>query len=100
MDVATIDLDTIWNTLLSGTNRYYTRLGFFMLGDAYLISGKNPVYKDEIVLVEHRERRQYNHWGFRCPRQDCRYAHVVCESNGDDGNGKLNKKARRLKVLE
>ncbi|WP_193200414.1 hypothetical protein [Nostoc sp. MG11] len=51
-----------WNTLMSLNKRHYVSTGFYALGDAYLISGKDPKYKNIIVLVEHRQKAQINHW--------------------------------------
>lgn len=90
---------TAWERLLAGDKCYYTNLGFFALGDAFLISGKNPAYKDEIVLVEHRWRTQYNHWGWRIKRLECR-AQPTIAMNGDDGFGILKRKAPSLKTYE
>ncbi|WP_191761962.1 hypothetical protein [Komarekiella delphini-convector] len=43
-----------WDTLMSLNKRHYVSTGFYTLGDAYLISGKDLKYKNIIVLVEHR----------------------------------------------
>lgn len=88
-----------WQRLLSGDKRVYTKLGFFALGDAYLITDKNPAYKNQIVLVEHREKTQYNHWNYRCDRSECKFLPTIA-TNGDDGGGTLKRKAPRLKVYE
>jgi hypothetical protein len=86
-----------WNRLMNGDKRVYSRLGFFALGDAESISGAKE-YKHEIVLVERREKHQYNHWGYRCKRSECKYQPSIF-TNGDDGMGGLKRKAPRLKLL-
>ena len=91
------NLSQIWEYLRKGNKKYYTKLGFFALGDAYLISGQNSAYEDCIVLVEHRERHQYNHWGFLIKKSEISFPATIF-TNGDDNYGKLNRKALSLKL--
>lgn len=88
-----------WNLLLDGHKQVYTKLGFFALGDAYLITNECIEYKGQIVLVEHRDKHQYNHWGYRCSTKDCKFQPTIT-SNGDDGYGSLKRKAPQLKIVE
>lgn len=53
--------------------RVGTIFGYFALGDAYTISGNNPFYQGQLVLVEfcfgQFTRSQKNHWGCRIERR-------------------------------
>lgn len=42
-----------WDALKGIDKRHYVATGFYALGDAFLISGKDRQYKNMIVLVEH-----------------------------------------------
>ncbi|MCC5639828.1 hypothetical protein LC593_29180 [Nostoc sp. CHAB 5844] len=86
-----------WDTLMLGGKRHYVLTGFYALGDAFLISNKDPKRKNQIVLVEHREKLQINHWDFVCPMSECNRQATIT-TNGDDGNGNLRRKAPSLKV--
>lgn len=66
---------------------------------SYSISSKNKIYKDQIVLVEHRDKSQYNHWELKCNTKECKY-HPTITQNGDDDKGKLKCKAPRLQIIE
>jgi hypothetical protein len=86
-----------WNALIGLDKRYYVSTGFYALGDAYLISGKDPKYKNIIVLVEHQQKTQINHWEYQCNKSECSQQPTI-ETNGDDGKGNLKRKAPSLKV--
>jgi len=86
-----------WDALMGVDKRHYVSTGFYALGDAFLISSKNPKYKNQIVLVEHRLKQQINHWDFICPMSECNRQATIT-TNGDDGNGNLKRKAPSLKV--
>ncbi len=86
-----------WNALLGLDKRHYVSTGFYALGDAYLISRKDPKYKNIIVLVEHRQKTQINHWEYQCKKSECSQQPTI-ETNGDDGQGNLKRKAPSLKV--
>ncbi|MBD6620958.1 hypothetical protein FNW02_35835 [Komarekiella sp. 'clone 1'] len=86
-----------WDALMSLNKRYYISTGFYALGDAYLISGKDLKYKNQIVLVEHRQKSQINHWDWTINKSECRQQPTIT-TNGDDGNGNLKRKAVSLKV--
>jgi hypothetical protein len=58
-----------WDALMFLNKRHYVSTGFYALGDAYLISGKDPKYKNIIVLVEHRQKTQINHWEYQTNSQ-------------------------------
>ncbi|RCJ24056.1 hypothetical protein A6770_28840 [Nostoc minutum NIES-26] len=90
------ELQQAWNALMGVDKRYYILTGFYALGDAFLISSKNHMYKNQIVLVEHRHREQINHWDFTCNQSECKSPTIT--TNGDDGQGNLNRKAPSLKV--
>lgn len=85
-----------WDALMFLNKRYYISTGFYALGDAYLISGKDPKYKNKIVLVEHHQKTQINHWNYQCKKSECPQPTIT--TNGDDGNGNLKRKATSLKV--
>jgi hypothetical protein len=85
-----------WDALMSLNKRHYISTGFYALGDAYLISGKDQKYRNIIVLVEHREKSQINHWEYQCNKSECPQPTIT--TNGDDGNGNLKRKALSLKV--
>jgi hypothetical protein len=87
-----------WDALMSINKRHYVTTGFYALGDAYLISNKNPKYKNQIVLVEHRGKSQINHWDFTCKKSECNRQPTIT-TNGDDGQGNLKRKAQSLKIL-
>ncbi|WP_341530081.1 hypothetical protein WKK05_12760 [Nostoc sp. UHCC 0302] len=89
--------ESAWNALMGLDKRHYIATGFYALGDAYLISGKDPKYKGLIVLVEHRQKTQLNHWQYQCKRSECSQQPTIT-TNGDDGNGNLKRKAPSLKV--
>lgn len=78
-----------WTLLLNGEQRVQTKFGFFALGDAFKITNGCETYQDQIVLVEHREQHQYNHWGYRCHKDKCQYEPTIA-TNGDDGLGNVN----------
>ncbi len=86
-----------WDALMGIDKRHYVLTGFYALGDAFLISGKNPTYQNQIVLVEHCGKSQINHWDFRCNRSECRQQPSIT-TNGDDGHGNLKRKAPSLQV--
>jgi hypothetical protein len=90
-------LQEAWDALMNSYKRYYISTGFYALGDAFLISNKNPKYKNQIVLVEHRLKQQINHWEFVCQMSECNRQGTIT-TNGDDGNGNLKRKAISLKV--
>ncbi|MBE9039050.1 hypothetical protein [aff. Roholtiella sp. LEGE 12411] len=86
-----------WDALMSLNKRHYVSTGFYALGDAYLISGKDLKYKNVIVLVEHHQKTQINHWDWTINKSECRQQPTIT-TNGDDGNGNLKQKALSLKV--
>jgi hypothetical protein len=86
-----------WNLLKGIDKRYYTSTGFYALGDAYILSGKNPQYKNQAVLVEHRGKLQVNHWDWTCELSECKCKPTIT-TNGDDGECNLKRKAESLKV--
>jgi hypothetical protein len=86
-----------WDALMQLNKRHYVATGFYALGDAYLISEKDPKYKGLIVLVEHRQKTQINHWQYQCKKSECSQQPTIT-TNGDDGNGNLKRKAPSLKV--
>lgn len=88
-----------WNKLLDGHRQVYTKVGFYALGNAYTISGKNKIYKDQVVLVERRDKLQHNHWEFKCNTKDCKYQPTITQ-NGDDDKGNLKRKAPKLQIVE
>lgn len=90
-------LNVAWDLLKGIDKKYYISTGFYALGDAYILSGKNPQYKNQVVLVEHRGRLQINHWDFICSRSECKNQPTIT-TNGDDGQCNLNRKAPVLKV--
>lgn len=93
-----ISMKEAWNQLLTGdVKRVYTTLGFYALGDAYSITESTEAYENQIVLVEHREHHQYNHWGYRKMTSEYKVQPTIF-TNGDDGYGTLKHKAGRLKV--
>ncbi|MBW4457068.1 MAG: hypothetical protein KME55_32840 [Nostoc indistinguendum CM1-VF10] len=81
-----------WNALMSLNKPHYIATGFYALGDAYLISGKDPKYKNTIILVEHRQKTQINHWEHRWNKSECSQQPTI-ETNNGDGRGNLNRKA-------
>ncbi|WGV29146.1 hypothetical protein [Halotia branconii] len=85
-----------WDALMSLNKRHYIATGFYALGDAFLISGKDPQYKNKIVLVEHCGKLQINHWDWTTDKSQCRQPTIT--TNGDDNNGNLKRKAPSLKV--
>ncbi|MBD2683582.1 MULTISPECIES: hypothetical protein [Nostoc] len=91
-------LQEAWDALMGLDKRHYVATGFYALGDAYLISGKDPNYKGKIVLVEHRQKTQINHWEFTCNRSQCSQQPTIT-TNGDEGKGNLKRKAQCLKVF-
>jgi hypothetical protein len=91
------ETQSAWDALISLNKRHYILTGFYALGDAYLISGKDPKYKNIIVLVEHREKSQINHWDRTVSKSECSQQPTI-ETNGDDGKGNLKRKAPSLKV--
>lgn len=90
-------LQEAWDALMGLDKRHYVATGFYALGDAYLISGQDLAYKGKIVLIEHRQRTQINHWEFTCNRLQCSQQPTIT-TNGDDGKGNLKRKAPSLKV--
>ncbi|WP_414756688.1 hypothetical protein [Anabaena sp. CCY 9910] len=90
-------LKEAWDLLKGVDKRYYTSTGFYALGDAYILSGKNPQYKNQVILVEHRGKSQINHWEQTCPLSECKIRPTVI-TNGDDGQCNLNRKAPVLQV--
>ncbi|MBW4557111.1 MAG: hypothetical protein KME59_14415 [Trichormus sp. ATA11-4-KO1] len=93
------ELQEAWDTLMGIDKRYYISTGFYALGDAYLLSDKNPQYKNQIVLVEHRHKLQINHWNWTCKKSDCVKQPTIL-TNGDDGKGNLKRKAPSLTIYE
>jgi hypothetical protein len=91
------ETQSAWDALMSLNKRHYVSTGFYALGDAYLISGKDPKYKNIIVLVEHQQKTQINHWEYQCNKSECSQQPTI-ETNGDDGKGNLKRKAPSLKV--
>lgn len=60
----------IFNYLVENpTKKVGTQLGYYVLGDAYKISGYSNFYKGQLILVEFRFGFYYfsqlNHWGTR-----------------------------------
>jgi hypothetical protein len=88
-----------WDILMGLNKKHYVPTGFYTLGDAYLISDKNPQYKNKIVLIEHRGKLQINHWDYTSKKSDCGKQPIIL-TNGDDGKGNLKRKALSLKVYE
>jgi hypothetical protein len=86
-----------WDALMFLNKRHYISTGFYALGDAYLISGKDSKYKNKIVLVEHCQKSQINHWDWTVSKSECSQQPTI-ETNGDDGKGNLKRKAPSLKV--
>ncbi|MBD2471426.1 hypothetical protein [Nostoc sp. FACHB-145] len=86
-----------WDALMGVDKRHYVSTGFYALGDAFLISSKDPKRRNQIVLVEHRLKQQINHWDFTCNSSECKSPTIT--TNGDDGNGNLKRKAQSLQVL-
>ncbi|RCJ32454.1 hypothetical protein A6770_18745 [Nostoc minutum NIES-26] len=91
------ELEEAWDALMGINRKHYVSTGFYTLGDAFLISNKDPNYKNKVVLVEHRLKSQINHWTFTCDSSFC--SNPIITSNGDDGNGNLKRKAQYLKVF-
>ena len=91
-------LKEAWNLLKGVDKRHYVPTGFYALGDAYILSGKNPQYQNKVVLVEHRGKTQINHWDWTCPLSECKCKPTII-TNGDDGNCNLKRKAESLKSL-
>jgi hypothetical protein len=91
------EIQSAWDALMSLNKRWFVSTGFYALGNAYLISGKNPTYKNQIVLVEHRHKSQINHWDWTIKKSQCSRQPTIT-TNGDDGEGNLNRKAPSLKV--
>lgn len=92
-----MQLKEAWDLLKGIDRKCYVLTGFYALGDAYLLSGKNAQYKNQVVLVEHRGKSQINHWDFTCSRSECKNQPTIT-TNGDDGQGNLLRKAPVLKV--
>ncbi|MFN6564237.1 MAG: hypothetical protein RMY28_031210 [Nostoc sp. ChiSLP01] len=90
-------LQEAWDALMGLDKRHYVATGFYALGDAYLISGKDPNYKGKIVLIEHRQRTQINHWDWTILKSQCSQQPTIT-TNGDDDKGNLKRKAPSLKV--
>jgi hypothetical protein len=90
------ETQSAWDALMFLNRRHYVLTSFYALGDAYLISGKDPKHKNKIVLVEHRQKHQINHWDYQCNKSEC--PQPIIETNGDDGQGNLKRKAPSLKV--
>ncbi|RCJ40074.1 hypothetical protein A6770_38420 [Nostoc minutum NIES-26] len=90
------ELQLAWDALMGVDKRHYVSTGFYALGDAFLISSKDPKRRNQIVLVEHRYREQINHWDFICNQSECKSPTIT--TNGDDGQGNLKRKTQSLKV--
>ncbi|MBU7586198.1 MAG: hypothetical protein KAF91_25590 [Nostoc sp. TH1S01] len=90
------ELQQAWDALMGVDKRHYVSTGFYSLGDAFLISSKDPKRRNQIVLVEHRLKQQINHWDFICNSSECKSPTIT--TNGDDGQGNLKRKAPSLQV--
>ncbi|BDA76081.1 hypothetical protein CAL7716_102470 (plasmid) [Calothrix sp. PCC 7716] len=88
-----------WNQLMDGHKQVYHKHGFYALGDAYIISGKDKKYKDQVILIERCEKLQHNHWEFKCSKKDCKFQPTIT-TNGDDNKGNLKRKAPKLQIIE
>lgn len=91
-------LKEAWDLLKGVDKRHYVKTGFYALGNAYILSGKNPQYENKAVLVEHRGKLQINHWNWTCSTSECKNQPTIT-TNGDDGQCNLKRKAESLKVL-